>query len=36
MKYGLDAVASILVVAAIVFAVASSSEGDGEGQQAQG
>ena len=35
MKYGLGAVASIVVVAAIVFPVASSSGGGGEGQQAQ-
>ncbi|HIN35024.1 MAG TPA: TlpA family protein disulfide reductase [Dehalococcoidia bacterium] len=35
MKYGLGAVASIVVAAAIVFAVASSSGGGGEGQQAQ-
>ncbi len=35
MKYELGAVASIVVVAAIAFAVASSIGGGGEGQQAQ-
>ena len=34
MEYGLGALASIAVVASVVFAVASSSESTGEGAQA--